>query len=58
MKLIDYTPNSLSHNPINIDYWTTQGIVIDDERYAVEELFVIFFMVLSLEIRKISMNIH
>lgn len=40
MKLIDYTPNSLSHNPINIDYWTTQGIVIDDERYAVEELFV------------------
>lgn len=41
MKKIDYNPNSLSHHNENIQYWVTQGIVIDGERYSVEELFVI-----------------
>ena len=40
MKRIDYNPNSLSHHNENIQYWVTQGIVIDGERYSVEELFV------------------
>ena len=40
MKKIDYNPNSLSHHNENIQYWVTQGIVIDGERYSVEELFV------------------
>ena len=40
MKKIDYNPNSLSHHSENIQYWVTQGIVIDGERYSVEELFV------------------
>ena len=40
MKRIDYDPNSLSHHNENIQYWVTQGIVIDGERYSVEELFV------------------
>ena len=40
MKKIDYNPNSLSHHNENIQYWITQGIVIDGERYSVEELFV------------------
>ena len=40
MKKIDYNPNSLSHHNENIQYWLTQGIVIDGERYSVEELFV------------------
>ena len=40
MKKIDYNPNSLSHHNENIQYWVTQGIIIDGERYSVEELFV------------------
>lgn len=40
MKKIDYNPNNLSHHNENIQYWVTQGIVIDGERYSVEELFV------------------
>lgn len=40
MKKIDYTPNALSHHNENIQYWVTQGIVIDGERYSVEELFI------------------
>ena len=40
MKKIDYNTNSLSHHNENIQYWVTQGIVIDGERYSVEELFV------------------
>lgn len=40
MEKIDYNPNSLSHHNENIQYWVTQGIVIDGERYSVEELFV------------------
>ena len=40
MKKIDYNPNSLSHNHDNIRFWVTQGIVIDDVKYAIEELFI------------------
>lgn len=40
MKKIDYNPNSLSHNHDNIRFWVTQGIVIDDTKYAIEELFI------------------
>lgn len=40
MKKIDYQPNALSHHNENIQYWVTQGIVIDGERYSVEELFI------------------
>lgn len=39
MKKIDYQPNALSHHNENIQYWVTQGIVIDGERYSIEELF-------------------
>ena len=40
MNKIDYNPNSLSHNHDNIRFWVTQGIVIDDVKYAIEELFI------------------
>lgn len=40
MKKIDYQPDALSHHNENIQYWVTQGIVIDGERYSVEELFI------------------
>lgn len=40
MKQISYEPNALSHHNENIQYWVTQGIVIDGERYSVEELFI------------------
>lgn len=40
MKQVDYNPNTLSHHNENIQYWVTQGIVIDGERYSVEEFFV------------------
>lgn len=40
MKRINYVPNGLSHHNENIQYWVTQGIVIDGERYSIEELFV------------------
>lgn len=40
MNRIDYNPNSLSHNHDNIRFWVTQGIVIDDVKYAIEELFI------------------
>lgn len=39
MKQISYEPNALSHHNENIQYWVTQGIVIDGERYSIEELF-------------------
>ena len=39
MKQISYEPNTLSHHNENIQYWVTQGIVIDGERYSIEELF-------------------
>lgn len=39
MKQINYEPNALSHHNENIQYWVTQGIVIDGERYSIEELF-------------------
>lgn len=39
MKQITYEPNALSHHNENIQYWVTQGIVIDGERYSIEELF-------------------
>lgn len=41
MKEVHYNPNTLSHHNKNIQYWVTQGIVIDGERYSVEEFFVI-----------------
>ena len=40
MKEVHYNPNTLSHHNENIQYWVTQGIVIDGERYSVEEFFV------------------
>lgn len=40
MNKINYNPNSLSHNHDNIRFWVTQGIVIDDVKYAIEELFI------------------
>lgn len=40
MKRINYSPDGLSHHNENIQYWVTQGIVIDGERYSIEELFV------------------
>ena len=40
MKEVNYNPNTLSHHNENIQYWVTQGIVIDGERYSVEEFFV------------------
>lgn len=40
MKQISYEPNALSHHNENIQYWVTQGIVIDGERYSIEELFI------------------
>lgn len=39
MKQISYEPNALLHHNENIQYWVTQGIVIDGERYSIEELF-------------------
>ena len=39
MKQINYNPDSLSHHNENIQYWVTQGIVIDDEKYSIEEFF-------------------
>ena len=40
MKEVAYNPDSLSHHIDNIVYWVTQGIVIDDVRYSIVELFV------------------
>ena len=40
MKQVNYNPNTLSHHDKNIQYWVTQGIVINGERYSVEEFFV------------------
>ena len=40
MKQVNYNPDTLSHHNENIQYWVTQGIVIDGERYSVEEFFV------------------
>lgn len=40
MKEVAYNPDSLSHHIDNIIYWVTQGIVIDDVRYSIVELFV------------------
>lgn len=40
MKEVNYNPNNLSHHNENIQYWVTQGIVINDERYSVEEFFI------------------
>lgn len=39
MKQINYNPDSLSHHNENIQYWVTQGIVIDGEKYSIEEFF-------------------
>ena len=39
MKQINYNPDALSHHNENIQYWVTQGIVIDGEKYSIEEFF-------------------